>query len=120
MQKPAVFFEQGITVVAPGPDYDSIFEISLPDFDEVLELAESIEVPLIILDLAYTQYFGSAFLSFIVRLSNGLTVQRNGRLAICQLSKFCHAVITAAKMDTLFEVYDSREEALVAMNEKIY
>ncbi len=117
MQKLEIHSEKAVTIVAPGPDYDSIFEVSLPDFDEILELAQTVDPPLMLLDLEHTQYFGSAFLSFLVRLSNRLTVQRKGRLGLCHLSKFCRAVITSANLDTLFELYESRAEALVAMNE---
>lgn len=114
MEKPEITSEQGVTIVFPGPDYDSIYESSLKEFDGILDLAKTVEPPRLILDLAHTEYFGSAFLAFLIRLSNRLSVQRKGRFGICHLSKFCRAVLTAAKMDKLFELYETRADALAA------
>jgi anti-anti-sigma regulatory factor len=114
MQKPEIMTEQGVTIVCPGPDYDSIYESSLRQFDGILDLAKTVDPPKLILDLAHTDYFGSAFLAFLIRVSNRLSVQRKGRFGICHLSKFCRAVITAAKMDKLFDLYETRSDALAA------
>ena len=114
MQKPEMTSEQGVTIISLGPDYDSIYESSLGQFDSILELAKTVEPPRMIMDLTHTEYFGSAFLGFLLRISNRLSVQRKGRFGICHLSKFCRAVIMAAKLDTLFELFDTRADAVAA------
>lgn len=117
MQKPEITTEQGVTIVCPGPEFDSIYESSLKDLDEILELAKTVEPPRMIWDLAHTEYFGSAFLGFLIRVSNRLSVQRSGRFGMCNLSKYSRAAITAAKMDNLFELFDTRADALAAFTQ---
>lgn len=114
MQKPEITSEQGVTIVFPGPDYDSIYESSLKQFDGILDLAKTVEPPRMVLDLTHAEYFGSAFLALLIRLSNRISVQRSGRFGICHLSKFCRAVITAAKMDKLFDLFETRADAIAA------
>jgi anti-anti-sigma regulatory factor len=114
MQKPEMTSEQGVTIISPGPDYDSIYESSLSQFDHILDLAKTVEPPRMIMDLTHTEYFGSAFLGLLIRISNRLTVQRKGRFGVCHLSKFCRTVITVSKVDTLFELFETRADAIAA------
>ena len=114
MEKPEITTEHGVTIVCPGPEFDSIYESSLPELESILDLANTVEPPRMIWDLTHTEYFGSAFLGFLVRVSNRLSVQRQGRFGICNLSKYCRAIITSAKMDKLFELFETRADALAA------
>jgi anti-anti-sigma regulatory factor len=114
MPKPAVERENNVTCVCPGPDFESIYESSLPDFADVLELANTVDPPLVLMDLKHTNYCGSAFLGFLVRLSNRIAVQRNGRFGVCHLSKFVQTVVSASKMEKVFDVFETRDEGVAA------
>src|SRR5688572_15997366 len=107
MQQPEITVEQGVTIVCPGPDFDSIYEASLKELDGILDLAKTVEPPRMVWDMVHTDYFGSAFLGFLIRVSNRLSIQREGRFGMCHLSKYCRAVIAAAKMDKLFELFET-------------
>jgi anti-anti-sigma regulatory factor len=101
-------------VVAPGPEYDTIYEGVLRQFDVLLDLAKSCEPPLLLIDLRHTNYVGSAFLGLILRVSNVITVQRHGRLGVCHLTRFCKTIFETTKMEMLCEQFDTREEAIAA------
>ncbi len=114
MQKPIIEQERGVTIVCPGPDFQNIFESAIPQFDDTLNLASSIDPPLLILDLQNTQYFCSKFLELLVRIANRLKVQRSGAVGLCQLTKTCEAILNLARLDKMYERFDSREEAVAA------
>ena len=114
MQKPTIEQERGVTIVCPGPDFQNIFESAIPQFDDALTLASSIEPPLLVLDLQHTQYFCSKFLELLVRIANRLKVQRKGRVGLCRLTKNCEAILNLARLDKMYERFDSREEAIAA------
>ena len=115
MQKPEIVSENGVMHVCPGPEYDSIYEDSIELFDDVFELTRTVEPPLMIMDLTHTNYCGSAFLGLLLRFSNRLAVQRNGRFGVCHLSKYCKAVISKTKMDQVIDVFDTRADAVAAL-----
>ena len=115
MQDPSVVQESGVTIVCPGSDYETIFASELEKFDQVLELAKTIDPPLMLLDLTHIQHFGSTFVELLMRLSNQICVTRNGRIGICHLTKYCQAVFTLTQLDRVFELYESRAEAVKAL-----
>lgn len=112
---PAILREGDVTVVAPGPDYESIHEFMLGQFNGTLELTKTIEPPLMLVDLEQTRFIGSAFLGLMLRLSNRITAREGGRFAICNPTKFCRAVFETARLTTIIPLYDSRQAALDAV-----
>ncbi|MCA9067610.1 MAG: STAS domain-containing protein [Planctomycetaceae bacterium] len=108
------FVEQGVLIVAPGPDYATIYEGMLQEFDALVERAQAAESPLLLFDLQHTKYVGSAFLGLLLRVSNVITVQRQGRFGLCNLTKFCKTIFATTKMQLHCEIFETREEALAA------
>lgn len=68
----------------------------------------------VLVDMEKVTFFGSVFLGAL----NAMWKQgreHGGRLALCNLSPLGAEIIHAAKFDTLWEVYPTREDALKAL-----
>lgn len=118
IEPPAVLRERSVTVIAPGPEYENIYENMLPRFDGLLEVASNAQPPLLIVDLRHTKLIGSAFLGFLLRLSNRVLGREGGRFGVCHLAPFCRTVCETTRMDKVWELFETREEALEALAER--
>ena len=114
MKKPEITTENGITFVSLGPDFDSIYENTLEELAELLEFVKAVDPPYLVMDLSHTQYCGSAFLGFLVRLSNRLRVERSGRFGVSNLSKYLQTVVSGARIDQIIDVFENRDDAAEA------
>lgn len=108
------FVDQGVLVVAPGPEYATIYEGMLQEFDSLVERVQAAESALVLFDLQHTKYIGSAFLGLLLRISNVITVQRQGRFGVCNLNKFCKTILATTKMQLHCELFETREDAIAA------
>ena len=71
-------------------------------------------VPQVIFDLSQLVYFGSVFLALLLRCHK-LVKSRGGELALCGANKMGRELLRVTSLDTLWAIYDSREEALTAL-----
>jgi anti-anti-sigma factor len=78
---------------------------------EVLELLERRHVRNVVLDFQNTDYYGSTALAFFVKLWKRIS-SHNGRLAFCNISDDEREVLRATKLDELWPLCRSREEAI--------
>ena len=105
-------------VLAPSRD---LSELHLSRFEEetaaVLELVESMPAKYIVLDFAKTDYYGSTALGFFVKLWTRLR-KSEGQMAFCNVSENELEILRLTKLDSLWPVCDTREEALKAVLEK--
>ena len=113
---PEVLRVGDITVIAPGPAYEHIYENMLGAFEGLIQVAEEAEPPLLLVDLANTRHAGSAFLGFLMRLSGRVTQQTAGRFGVCSATPFCRTVIKTTRMDTVRELFDTRDEAVASFS----
>ena len=58
--------------------------------------------------------FGSSFIEVLFRLWSRLN-GRQGKFALCGLSEYCHEVIDVTKLDQLWTICDTVDEAVVAV-----
>ena len=72
------------------------------------------EVPMVIFDLSEVSYFGSVFLALLLRCHK-LVKSRGGELVLCGASVLAVELLRITALDTLWAIYDSREEALEAV-----
>jgi anti-anti-sigma factor len=77
----------------------------------LLELVAAPEIKGVVLDFRRTDYYGSTALGFFLRLWKRLS-GRAGRLAFCNVSQHEKEILTATRLDTLWPICGSREEAL--------
>jgi anti-anti-sigma factor len=119
LRAPEITRQNGITVVALGPDYENLDEAELLDLSPVLlQAAEQADPPLLVLDMPHTEFFGSAFIEILFRLWNKLNARGGGRFAISGLTQYCAEVIQVTHLDRLWELYGSQAEAVAGLGKK--
>ena len=80
----------------------------------VLAPIREMEVPMVIFDLSEVEYVDSVFLSLFLRCHK-LVKSRGGELVLCGASKMARELLRVTALDTLWAIYDSRDEALSAL-----
>jgi anti-anti-sigma factor len=117
---PAVFdieVEGETIIVTPAEDLGELgFQQIGADGKEVLALLERSPARNVVVDFRRTDYYGSTALGFFVRLWKRVR-GRNGRMAFCNVSAHEKEILRVAKLDQLWPVCSTREEALVAVRE---
>ncbi len=71
-------------------------------------------VPIVVFDLGELSYFGSVFLALLLRCHK-LVKTRGGELVLCGPSETARELLRVTSLDTLWAIYDSRDEAVAAM-----
>lgn len=110
---PAITVQDNVTIVALlGAEYESLDECVLDGIQSsLMDAAQQADPPLVVLDLAQTKFFGSAFIKVLFQVGSRLK-HRNGRFAICNLNEHCAEVIHITHLDTLWPVVDSVQAAV--------
>lgn len=111
-----VFQQDGVTIIELGERYDSLDEELLDRFgNALLESVSGTSPPALLLDLSNTRFIGSRFIGLLVRAWKRVQ-DRHGRMAICCIPQLCReALITTRLYDTLWAVYETREQAIAAL-----
>lgn len=107
-----VLKQPGVTIVEVDTSYDSLEEAKLDQFGKLLLSAvDQAEPPVVLLDLREAPFVGSSFLGILVRAWKRLR-DRHGRLALCHVNQVCGDVLSASKLDTIWEIFPTRAEAV--------
>jgi anti-sigma B factor antagonist len=107
--------ESDVTVIELGPSYESLDDDALEEMGGlVLTAASTSNPPRLVLDLSQTTFFGSMFIELLVRAWKRLS-ERDGTMALCGLQPFCAEVIRVTRLDTLWDTYATRGEAVAAL-----
>ena len=105
----------GVMVIVPRED---LRELEFQDIDagarEVLGRFNARQVGNVVVDLERTDYCGSTALGFFVALHQAV-VARHGRLAFCNVSEHEREIMRLARLDTLWSICTTRQEALAAV-----
>lgn len=72
------------------------------------------EIPMVVVDLSEVTYFGSVFLALLLRCHK-FVKSRGGELVLSGPSQMASELLRVTALDTLWAIYDSREEALEAI-----
>jgi anti-sigma B factor antagonist len=93
-------------------------ELQLSRFEEetaaVLKLLESLRVKSVVLDFAKTDYYGSTALGFFVKVWTRLR-RKGGQMAFCNISENELEILRLTKLDGLWPICETREEAIAAV-----
>jgi anti-sigma B factor antagonist len=113
-----VIRQEGVTIVRLGPSYDSLDDRALEEFGGML-LAEATyaEPPQLVLDFLQTTHIGSSFIELLVRAWKRLN-QRNGTMVLCSVQPFCREVLQITRLDSLWTMYPTEEEAVSALSRR--
>jgi anti-anti-sigma factor len=114
---PSITQDGDATVIRLGAEYENLSEGELEELKgALLELADRLEPPLVLLDLTHLRFFGSAFIEILFRAWNRLNA-RGGRFTLCGLSDYCREVVEVTHLDQLWSVFPTRDEAVRAMRQ---
>jgi anti-anti-sigma factor len=88
-------------------------EISL-ETQELLDFLNRSASANLVIDLANGDYLGTSMLGAIIKLWKRVS-QRGGRLALCNVSESVVQVLRVTKLQTVWPIYATREQALTAI-----
>ncbi|MBI2480130.1 MAG: hypothetical protein HYV60_16320 [Planctomycetia bacterium] len=116
--QPAEIEQRGsVTVVYLGREYGSLEPHAIEAMeDHLFRLAGSIDPPQLLIDCWNTDYFGSLFITALVRCYRCIRGRR-GRFAMCCLQPHLRQELRAVNLDLLWPLYGSLEEAVQHMTE---
>ncbi|NQU22238.1 MAG: STAS domain-containing protein [Candidatus Nealsonbacteria bacterium] len=105
-----------LTLLELGPTYATLDkETVLEEFGGMLlTVSLTADPPIVLLDLSATGYIGTSFVELLVRAWKRLT-ERGGTLALCNVQPFCAEVFRITRLDTLWDIYPTRGQAIVAL-----
>lgn len=102
-------------VVIPAANVEKMrWDLVEPAAVIILEPLKTLSVPRVVFDLSRVAYFGSVFLALLLRCHK-LVKSRGGELVLCGPSEMARELLRVTSLDTLWAIYDSREEALTAL-----
>ncbi|HZL90390.1 MAG TPA: STAS domain-containing protein [Pirellulaceae bacterium] len=80
----------------------------------VLDRLDSPTFKRLVVDLGELPYFGSTVLDWLVQLWNRMKA-KGGTMAACNISRVGREVLGLARLDTLWRLFNTRDEALAAL-----
>ncbi len=82
---------------------------------EILELLKNSYGTNLILDFRRTDYYGSTALGFFVKLWKWVCAH-DGKMAVCNLSNHEREILAITRLDSLWPICASRDEALAVVH----
>jgi anti-sigma B factor antagonist len=102
-------------VVSPQPAFGHLIDPSVArDWKLVLDRLDNPELKRLVIDLGELPYFGSTVLDWLVQLWNRMRA-KGGVMAACNVSVVGREVLSLARLDTLWRVFDTRHQALAEL-----
>jgi anti-anti-sigma factor len=104
-----------IAVVIPSPEVESMHEVLIEQAAKMVVNSLKEDPPAgIVIDLSQVSYFGSVFLSFLLRCHT-LAKKNGSEIVLAGCSERARELLHLTSLDTLWALYDTRDEALEAL-----
>ena len=101
-----------LSVVHFGVEYGSCSWDKLAETEEsLLRLADEVTPPYLLLDFTNTDYFGSEFISVLLRCYKRIN-RRQGRFSLCCVQSDLMKELETTRLNELWAIYDTRDQAL--------
>ncbi|MBA4063226.1 MAG: anti-sigma factor antagonist [Isosphaera sp.] len=105
-----------VAVIVPSPQIEHLPETLLqPAAQMVLAPLKEDPPNQIIVDLSDVGYFGSAFITFLLRC-HLMTKTRGSELVLAGVNKEIRELLRTTALDTLWALYDTPDEAIEALS----
>ena len=115
----SVVKEGDVTVVVFGSEQRQLDEVGLERIGrQLIEVAQAANPPLVILDMAATEFFGSSFIETLFRVWKKLNTQPGAKFAISGLQPYCKEVLEVTHLDRLWPLPATRAEAIAEFRAK--
>ena len=109
--------DQNVEIVVLGPALKQIDEMNVVNLgQQLVEIADRLPQPLLILDMSETEFFGSSFIEVLFRVWKKLSVKPMAHLGIAGLQPYCREVIAVTHLDTLWQIFDTHAAGSEAFN----
>lgn len=101
-----------VAVVIPSSEVETLqWELVEQASELVLAPIAEMDTPLVIVDLSEVEFFGSVFLSLLLRTWKSV-FQHGGTMVLCGVSNRARELLKLTALDTLWAIYETREEAV--------
>lgn len=101
-----------VAVVIPSPEVEQLPESVLNEAAKMLLAPLKEDSPShLIVDLAGVRYFGSAFITLLLRL-HLITKQQGSELILSGVNSRIRELLKTTALDTIWALYETRQEAL--------
>ncbi|MBA3312031.1 MAG: STAS domain-containing protein [Planctomycetota bacterium] len=108
-------FHGNAVVITPADDVEEMrWDLIEQAADIVMEPLASMPVPLVVFDLSQVGYFGSVFLALLLRCHK-FVKSRGGEMVLCGATPTARELLSMTALDTIWAIYDTREQALEAL-----
>lgn len=94
---------------------DLLFEGLIEETQSLLDQLQDPKVEGVIVDLRHTTYFGTDFISVLLKLWKRIR-GKGGRMALCNISPGEREVLAICELDTIWPFHDSLEDALKSVS----
>ena len=106
----------GCVVVIPAANVEQLrWDLIEQAADVVMAPLKKTTSPMVIFDLTGVPYFGSVFLSLLLRCHKYVKTH-GGELVVCGPNPMARELLRVTALDTLWAIYESRADALNALS----
>lgn len=103
-------------VITPASNVESMnWELIEQAAEIVMAPLKKHHSPMVVVDLSEVNYFGSVFLALLLRCHTAVK-SRSGEIVLCGCSKMARELLKITALDTLWAIYDTKEQALEAVD----
>jgi anti-anti-sigma factor len=104
-----------VTIIRPATTIESIrWDLIEQAAEVVLQPIRGEACPLVVVDLSNVNYFGSVFLSLLLRCWKHVST-KGGTMVLCGVSHRAQELLRVTALDTLWAIYDTEQEAIQAL-----
>ncbi len=104
-------------VITPASNVEAMnWDLIEQAADIVMAPLRNQESPMVVVDLSKVSYFGSVFLALLLRCHTAVK-SRGGELVLSGASKMARELLKITALDTLWALYDTKEQALDAVDQ---
>ncbi|MEZ6047665.1 MAG: STAS domain-containing protein [Planctomycetaceae bacterium] len=104
--------QDDITIASIDASFRALDELHVHEVSlQMVDLARTVEPPLLVIDLGAVTYFGSSFLEVLFRIWHQLR-KREGEMVLCALQEHCEEVIHISNLDQLWKQFPDSLEAI--------
>jgi anti-anti-sigma factor len=104
-----------VTIIRPAAAIESIrWDLIEQAAEVVLQPIRREEYPLVIISLENVNYFGSVFLSLLLRCWKHVST-KGGTMVLCGVSPRAQELLRVTALDTLWAIYETEREAIEAL-----
>lgn len=102
-------------VVTPSSSIESLtWDLVERAADIIMEPLNDQQAPMVVVDLSNVRYFGSVFLAMLLRCHK-FVKRKNGELVLCGANAPALELLRITALDTIWAIYDNRQEAMEAL-----